>query len=120
MNKLSAIALSAMFLLTAKSIAMNSDLIKMPSEAVLKERLKGYDHFVEKTEIHKELADREMYPFGVANLVTFSIEDYCNMGFPSMLCFAMRMHKPIIIRSILGDNPAAIAELVEAGILQPK
>lgn len=98
----------------------DAELIKMPSAAVLRERLKGHDHFIEKTKIDEQLANREMHPLGVAMIVETSIYDYCNTGLPKMMCTLMEMNKPLIIRSLLANDPAAIAKLEEVGLLQSK
>lgn len=93
--------------------------VKMPNERVLSERLAeaGFDHFMEKTAIHKKLADKSIYPAGVNLTVELALYDYAENLKNPMIASLMRMRKPQLMEIILKDSPAAIEELKLKGAL---
>ena len=108
-------------MLAAGSLCMAMDkTIKLPDAAVLKTRLcnAGLDHFVEKTKIDTDLANKELYPMGVAVAVETHLYDYNEYLKQPMMAAMMQMRKPEIIEILLKDHPNAIQQLKTDGILQ--
>ena len=121
--KLKLIAAVALLTITPLSFAGR---VKMPSAQVLHERLQGFEHFVEKTSIVKQLADRELEALGVANALELSLYDYDEIlkkGMPAqqarMLQVQMQMNKPILLKALLEHSPEALKELEEKNIYEP-
>jgi hypothetical protein len=93
--------------------------VTLPSASVIHQRLKelGLEHFMEKTGIDKELGGAKKYPLGVALAVELSLFDYAKYLKDPKADFVLTRVKPSIIKAILRDSPAAIAELEKKGIL---
>jgi hypothetical protein len=88
-------------------------IIKLPSPAKLKENLckKGFDHFVEHTEIDIKLGNKELYPLGVAVAVETHVYDYAESLKNPMIQSLMEMRKEQLIECILQDSPKGLEEL---------
>jgi hypothetical protein len=110
-------------MLAAGNLCMAMDkTIKLPDAAILRTRLcnAGLDHFVEKTKIDTELANKELYPMGVAVAVEAHLYDYNEYIWKQpMIAIMMQMRKPEIIEILLKDHPDAIAKLKTDGIIIP-
>ena len=116
-------------LLVATQFAIAMDkIIKMPGEAVLQKRLDdiGMRYFAEKTNIISELADQEKVPLGVAMTLESAIHDYfeyINKCMPEKMMISqmaqIKMHKPLIFKALLKDEPAALEELKQLGLYNP-
>ncbi len=90
--------------------------VSLPSKEVLRERLGclGIWYFMEKTNIVERLANKELYPSGVALAVMQAMSDYAKLEEDSTV-FMQRHH---IIKVILQEYPDAIKELEAKGYLK--
>lgn len=79
---------------------------------------KGFQHFIEKTKIDKDLANRELYPLGVIMAIETHLYDYNEYLKNPMMSRLMQMRKPEIIDILLQNHPEAIRNLVNQGVLQ--
>jgi len=89
--------------------------ITLPSASVLEKRLKagGFDHFLEKTRLHKKLGGQKKYVEGVAMAVELALYDYAkDLGSP-MMSMMMQMRKPQLFESLLKDSPEALKQIIE-------
>ncbi len=104
------ISLSLSLLVGISSI--NATLVTMPDKKVLTERLhaKGFSHFMEKTDIVKQLAGQKKEVMGVIMAVELSLYDYHNNLKNPMMSTMMAMRKPQLIETLLQDNPSAVKE----------
>jgi len=95
-------------------------IVKLPDSKVLKKRFQegGFDHFIEKTKIIKQLANQEKAPLGVVMAVELALYDYNqDLGNP-MMATLMQMRKPQIIKLILKDFEEAIKELEKLDLIK--
>ena len=61
----------------SKDSSSEKDLLcKMPSSQVIKERLVGFEHFLEKTDFAESIAEKELHPLGVVMALTLAMHDY--------------------------------------------
>ncbi len=110
-------------LLGSACVSFAMETVKMPKAEILKKRLCkiGMDHFIEKTNIVDQLADKEKAPLGVAMSIEQAFADYCDyLGGPqNPACITSQMSKPMIYRALLEDYPDALAELEKNGLYKP-
>lgn len=94
--------------------------VKIPSAQVLTSRLGGFEHFIEKTNFVKNVADKELEPLGVAVSIETALFDYAEYmkAVPNMET-VMEMNKPMIFEACLKDHPEALAELEGHGLYKP-
>ncbi|MEX0940302.1 MAG: hypothetical protein WDZ41_03005 [Candidatus Babeliales bacterium] len=87
--------------------------VKLPSAEILTKRFegKGFDHFIEKTNIVEELADKTFESVGVALKIELALHDYNENLQQPMMSIMMQMRKPEIFEIVLKDSPEAIEEL---------
>ncbi len=100
--------------------------IKMPNAQVLQDRLhKGtFHHFMEKTDIVSELADRNITPLGIVSVVNLSYVDY-NEYFrkaksgkaAERLMVLMVMKKRELFEALLEDKREVLKQLDDLGLL---
>ena len=99
------------------------DILVLPNANVLTHRLHdlGLDHFMEKTDIVKQLAGQEKAPMGVVMAVELAIYDYRKCVKMPIINNMMQMTKPNIIKAILEDHPIELEclmkELKKEGIV---
>ena len=115
----------AIFSLLSISSITVATKVKMPSAKILTSRLSkiGMDHFIEKTNLVSNLANRELESIGVAVAVETSLYDYnenLGQGLPAhmarMMQVQMQLNKPILLRSLLEDYPEALTDLQQQGL----
>lgn len=98
----------------------NAALITLPARDVLIKRLNklGLAHFVERTNILDQLADKEKEPFGVWYAVKLALSDYTQLvkGNPVVGLVACAKREDMI-KAILKDSPQAIDELKRDGLI---
>lgn len=96
--------------------------VKLPNEQTIVERLEkiGLEHFMEKTKIHKKLAEKEMVPTGIAMLVGNALIDYVKDLKQPRVSKIMLMHRDLIIECLLQDHPEAIKFLLSHGMIDSK
>ncbi len=114
--------LSILLLLNIGGLLHAMETIQLPSAETLNKYLceDGFDHFVEKTKIDKDLGNKKLYPLGVAVLVETHLYDYAEYLKNPMMTAMMQMRKQQLIECILQDSPkevieALIKQLKEAG-----
>ncbi len=95
---------------------------KMSSAKILFEQLnaEGFEHFVEKTKIHKKLGDRELYPEGIMMAIELSLYDYSQYVQNRTVDVVMSMRKRTLITTILKEckeKEDIIKILEEKGLL---
>ena len=78
----------------------------------------GFEHFVEKTGIDKNLANKKIFPVGVAIYVTKHLNEYNTCLNELMIANKIEMPKHKIIEVILKDSPEVIAYLKFVRLLQ--
>ena len=93
-------------------------LVKMPSAGELKERLKGFGDFTEKTGIDQALANQEKKPLGVFQSLNLAIADY-EAKTSRFAAFMVEMNKPFILEALLQDSPEALKDLEGHGLYKP-
>ena len=86
--------------------------VRLPGKNILTQRLKnkGFGHFIEKTEIVRDLADQEKEVLGVVLSVQLSLYDYAQSLKQSMGAKMMEKRKSQLIETILEGNSEAIKE----------
>lgn len=116
--------LSMLLLLNIGGLLRAMETIKLPSAEKLNKYLckNGFNHFVEKTNIDKDLGEKELYPLGVAVAVETHLYDYAEYVKNPMTSVMMQMRKQQLIECILQDSPkgtteALIQQLKEGGAL---
>jgi len=117
--------LVAVMLLSMPVVSLAMEKFTMPTADILQKRLSeaGFDHFIEKTTIIKQLAGREIVALGVAMIIETSLYDYNEYNLKGMpeemartMQTLMQMRKPQLFESLLQDHPAALAELQKLNI----
>ncbi len=111
----------------SRDSASEKDLIcKMPSAEVIRERFKGFEHFLEKTNFAESIANQELHPLGVVLALTFAMHDYHEYlakSLPPHLLVVMQttseMHRPFLLELLLQDHKGALEELQKAGLYEP-
>ena len=117
-NRMFSLLLSSCFIASCGAAQQNEKILKMPDATTLQKRLNeaGFEHFVEKTDIVKNLADRDLYPLGVAVSVETALYDYSEYLKQPMMARMMQMRKPQLLEVLLKDHPAALQELADEGV----
>ena len=94
--------------------------VKMPEARVLEERLSGLamDDFAQKTGLAEKLGGREVMALAVTNEVEAAYDDYRQKQPDPIFAITVNELKPFVIKALLQDFPAAIAELKGHGILR--
>jgi len=104
--------------------AIEETTCNMPKAEVLRKQLRGYEHFMEKTKIVDQVADKECSPLGIAMVLELAIYDYIQNlkkgGMPEnmleMMEVQMQMSKDHIIAALLANCPNGLKELKERGL----
>jgi hypothetical protein len=93
--------------------------VELPDEKTLTSRISMVmsSQFIERTTLAKDLAGRTVQPLGVNIAVECAMHDYLK-GLPLAVKITATMNKPLLVRAILEDHPAAIAQLVAMGLLE--
>ena len=99
--------------------SLQAVLITLPEAKVLTARLQqaGFDHFIEKTDIVKNLAGQQKEALGVSMAVELALYDYNQYLKNPMMATMMQMRKPQLIGTLLQDSPDAVKELKDQGLL---
>lgn len=99
--------------------SLQAVLITLPEATVLTARLQqaGFDHFIEKTNIVKNLAGQQKEALGVSTAVELALYDYNQYLKNPVMATMMQMRKPQLIEALLQDSPDAIKELKDLGVL---
>ncbi len=120
--------ISALFVVLT-IVSTNFAMIEMPTAEVLEERLNkaGFGHYMEKTDIVESLANKELVPIGVHNIVFTSMLDYSKHleeTMPGPYCkagqAAFYIRKRQLFEVLLEDFPEALKELEENEFIGPK
>ena len=117
-NRMFSLLLSSCFIASCGAAQENEKILKMPDATTLQKRLNeaGFEHFVEKTNIVKNLADEELYALGVAGEVETALYDYNENLQQPMIARMMQMRKPQLLEVLLADYPAALQKLADKGV----
>lgn len=110
----------------SKDSSSDKDLLcKMPSAQVIRERFRGFEHFLEKTDFAESIAEKELHPLGVALALTLAMHDYHEnlaKSLPPHLLTVMQtssvMHTPFLLELLLQDHKGALAELEKPGLYE--
>lgn len=104
----------------AAAAAYGKEVIRLADKKTLTDRLNGlgFEHFVEKTTLVKDLADQEKYPLGVVIAVDLALGDYGRKLNNDMVADIMYLRKNQLIKALLKDHPEAIASLKKSKILE--
>lgn len=99
--------------------SLQAVLITLPEAKVLTARLQqaGFDDFIEKTDIVKNLAGQQKEALGVNMAVELALYDYNKYLENPMMARIMQMRKPQLIETLLQDSPDAVKELKDQGLL---
>lgn len=100
-------------LLLVKLNFVNSVPVKLPCKEVLSQRFyeNELSHFMEKTTIVQQLADKSKEPSGVALILDLALYDYSEYNKNPMMDAVMHMRRKNILEIILKDYPEELKEL---------
>lgn len=105
------------------SIHAMDDLIKLPSEQDLKNKLHAMDldYFLQKTELDKKLADQQILLRAIVVKLDLAIIDYKKHfkeeALSALVYAILQKRKGAILRAILFNNPDAIKTLEDEHII---
>jgi hypothetical protein len=105
------------------SISCFATPVKMPNAEVLRQRLPAFEHFDEKTQFIKKIAEKKLEPYGVAVTIQHAFADYNHYlkddPNRAMIMRSMTISAPLLLEACLKDYPEALKELQEKGLYTP-
>ncbi len=127
--KLKFIALGGILSISSIGFVMDSKTVQMPDAQTLQARLSkhGFDHFAEKTECVKNLANQQKDPLDIARAIELCLYDYNeylkSKGTPDpvrkIIMTTMKMKKPRLFKAFLENEQEALKELKDHGLYKP-
>ena len=98
---------------TRGAAAHQKENIRLRDQKTLTDRLHklGFEHFVEKTTLVKDLANQEKHPCGVVMAVELALYDYNEYLNNPIMENLMHMRKPELVKALLQDHPEAMVSL---------
>ena len=119
--KIKLMTLGALLSIVATGIAAP---VRMPDAKTLHSRLKGLEHFIEKTDFVNKIADNDLEPLGVVIHIEASLFDYADymkeVPIVEKLMNLMEMRKSEFFEACLQDHPEALKELKELDFYRPR
>lgn len=98
---------------------------QMPDAKVLRERLTGFEHFVEKSRIVEQVASKNLSALGVQMILQVALLEYdkkISKGMPEKQAELMRnvmlMNEHILLKKLLQDCPDCLEQLIRMGVTQ--
>ena len=111
--------IAAVLVSLCNGICAMEDIVKLPSEQKLKQRLckEGLGHFTEITKIDKTLGGKKIYPLEVTRAVHLAVSDYGKSFNNPNTDLLVQDRTPTIIITLLKGHPKTIEALKEQDML---
>lgn len=113
----------ALFIISTYSIISAMNIIQLPSDQILKNRLyqSGLKDLVDKTDIHTFYAHKKIYPQGAVIMFEVAATSYYahkDIEKTPPTVKQLQRWKPIFIKTVLADYPEAIKQLQKNNVLK--
>src|SRR5687768_13644572 len=100
----------AIFMVSSYSLLSAMNVIQLPSAEILKNRLdkKGLKDLIDKSNIHKDYGDKQIYPEGAVKMFELAATSYYFKSEKTPATTKqLKIWKPVFIKTVLEDHPKA-------------